>query len=89
MKKLLFVVAVFCAFLLLSSCAPGQSTVKSYGFFYGLIHGFIFPFALIGKLFNSSHGIHAMHNTGFFYWLGFIIGLGGIGGGAFGWSKKK
>lgn len=27
-------------------------------------------------------GIVAEHNTGFTYWLGFIIGLGGLEGGA-------
>lgn len=40
-----------------------------------------FVFALIGKLFGVHCGIYAEHNTGFFYWLGFIIGIGGLGGG--------
>lgn len=64
-----------------TSCAPGGHTSHEYGFFGGIIHGFVFVFALIGKLFGSGYGIYAEHNTGFTYWLGFIIGLGGLGGG--------
>jgi hypothetical protein len=77
---ILATVAVICLFVF-SSCAPGGNTSKEYGFFWGIIHGFIFIFALIGKLFGGHHGLYAVHNTGFFYWLGFIIGLGVIGGG--------
>lgn len=64
-----------------TSCAPGGHTSHEYGFFGGIIHGFVFIFALIGKLFGSGYGIYAEHNTGFTYWLGFIIGIGGLGGG--------
>ncbi len=65
----------------LTSCAPAGYVTHESGFFSGLVHGFVLPFALIGKLFGADVGIYAENNTGFFYWLGFIIGIGGLGGG--------
>lgn len=71
-----------CLFLLsISSCAPAGYTSHESGFFSGLWHGFILIFALIGKLFGADIGIYAENNTGFTYWLGFIIGIGLLGGG--------
>ncbi len=83
MKKqtLCYILIFFFCALNLMSCAPAGHTAASYGFFSGILHGFLFVFALIGKLFGVHCGIYAEHNTGFFYWLGFIIGLGGLGGG--------
>ena len=66
----------------LSSCAPEHYSASRYGFFYGLLHGVVIIFALIGKLIGLDVGIYAQHNTGFTYWLGFIIGIGALGGGA-------
>lgn len=66
----------------MSSCAPKGYTSDEYGFFSGIWHGFCFAFALVGKLFGAKIGLYAENNTGFFYWLGFILGLGGLGGGA-------
>lgn len=67
--------------LTISSCAPKGSTYNEYGFFSGVWHGICFPFALIGKLFSFKIGLYAENNSGFLYWLGFIFGLGGLGGG--------
>jgi len=64
------------------SCAPQGTTEKEYGFLYGLWHGFILLFSVIGKLFNRDIGIHAVHNSGFTYWLGFLIGVLMFGGGS-------
>ena len=64
----------------LSSCAPQGYESQKAGFFSGIWHGFILVFSLIGKLFGADIGIYAEHNTGLFYWLGFIIGIGGFGG---------
>lgn len=66
----------------MSSCAPENRTYDEYGFFSGIWHGFCLPFALIGKLFGADIGIYAQHNSGFFYWVGFLLGIGGLGGGA-------
>ena len=70
----------FCIATLIS-CAPLGYTKHSAGFFDGLLHGIIIVFSVIGKLIGKNIGIYAEHNTGFTYWLGFIIGLGILGGG--------
>ena len=65
----------------LSACAPEGYSSHEYGFFGGIWHGFIWMFALICKIFGFDAGIYADHNTGFTYWLGFLIGIGALGGG--------
>jgi len=65
----------------LTSCAPSGYESGEAGFISGLWHGFIIVFSILGKLFGFDIGIYALNNTGFFYWLGFIIGIGGFGGG--------
>lgn len=83
MKKTNYIIGAFLIFILfnLTSCAPEGGTYKEYGFFSGILHGFVMIFAVIGKMFGSDVGLYARNNTGFFYWLGFLIGLGVIGGG--------
>lgn len=66
----------------LSSCAPNHYESHESGFFSGIWHGMIIIFSLIGKLFGFNIGIYAEHNTGFSYWLGFILGIGVFGGGS-------
>ena len=69
----------------LLSCAPSGYVPTEAGFFSGLWHGIIILFSLIGKFFGADIGIYAEHNTGFTYWLGFIMGVCGYGtGGLFG-----
>ena len=62
-----------------------------YGFFSGILHGILFPFALVAKLlswlcslFGGSLFEHVTiigrPNTGFFYYFGFVLGLGAISG---------
>jgi hypothetical protein len=75
--------------LSLTSCTPEQLTEKEYGFFSGLWHGFIFIFSLIGKMFGAKVGLYALHNTGFFYYLGFLFGLGVLGGGGGAASRRN
>lgn len=87
-NKTLVLVIIVCLFTL-ASCAPAGHTREEYGFISGIVHGFIFIFALIGKLFGWEHGLYAANNTGFFYWLGFIIGLGLIGGGGGAASRRS
>jgi hypothetical protein len=65
----------------LTSCAPQGYESHESGFFSGLWHGFIAGFSLIGKLFGADIGVYAEHNTGLTYWLGFILGIVGLGGG--------
>jgi hypothetical protein len=80
-NKIINSLIILIVLLTVTSCAPKGGTETEYGFFSGLIHGIIFAFSLIGKLFGADIGLYAEHNSGFFYWLGFIIGIGGLGGG--------
>lgn len=45
------------------------------GFWRGLWHGFIAPFAFIASLFKENVGIYEGHNNGKWYNFGFILGL--------------
>ena len=80
-KKMIIGLLLIFTLTSLISCAPDVYTPQKYGFFSGIWHGLIWIFALIGKLFGADVGLYAENNTGFTYWLGFILGLSGLGGG--------
>lgn len=63
--------------LLLSACAsqPIPEAYNPPGFFSGLWHGLIVPFALIGHIFDDSVRIYAFPNSGGWYDIGFVIGI--------------
>jgi len=82
-KKIAILIFFVIIMASLTSCAPSGFVEREAGFFSGLWHGIILIFSLIGKLFGGNIGICAEHNTGFTYWLGFIIGFCGYGGGGF------
>lgn len=44
------------------------------GFFSGILHGILAPFALLGSIFMDIR-IYAFPNSGWWYDLGFIIGI--------------
>ena len=83
--------------LLLNGCAQhytGATYSEPYGFFSGILHGFVFPFALIANIISwvlSIFGIYVFTdiqfvgrpNTGFlFYYIGYFFGLSAwVGGG--------
>lgn len=86
---------LFITLLLLSGCAKHytfEAYSDPYGFFSGIWHGFIFPYALIANLVSwalSLFGISFLAdvqiigrpNTGFFfYYIGFFLGLSSYGG---------
>lgn len=74
----------------LTSCVPQEYAPKESGFFSGIWHGMIIVCSLIGKLFGADVGIYAQHNSGTFYWLGFIIGVVGFnGGGGFAARRRR
>lgn len=88
----LFLVAVFMfpspTLAWLQSYEIGPTRV--YGFWRGLMHGFIAPFAVIAQLFDNKIVLYSPINSGFFYNLGFMLGLSCIiGGGAKGSCKSK
>lgn len=77
------------ASLLLAGCAAhytAESVADPYGFFSGIWHGLVFPFALLANLiswlasligisFLDSIQIIGRPNTGFWYYTGFVLGL--------------
>lgn len=79
----------------LSGCAQhytGATFSDPYGFFSGIWHGFVFPYAVIANLlswflhifgveFLSDIQIIGRPNSGiFFYYIGFFLGLSSYGG---------
>ena len=75
---------IFICVVLLSSCANREIVDKcltghTYGFWGGLLHGFIAPFDLIGMLFRSDVTFFAQNNNGAWYAFGFLLGSGGWG----------
>ena len=80
--------------LLLSACAnqigAGVSEAAgSPGFLWGLWHGFIFPWAWIGSLFDGDIAVYAVPNRGWTYDAGFFLGITVLGGGSFFGSRRS
>lgn len=71
--------------LFIISCAyqPSPIAYNPPGFFMGLFHGITIIISFIGSIFMDIR-IYAFPNSGFFYDLGYLIGVGivfaGIGG---------
>lgn len=76
------VISLLLVLLIITSCAPSGYTESEYGFFGGIWHGICIPFTIIGKIFGADIGLSAANNSGTFYWIGMLIGIGGLGGGA-------
>jgi|ERR1035437_2688498 hypothetical protein len=82
-KTILLTLAFFLLSLLLTSCAD-VSQIKNYlpeehtyGFWGGLWHGIIAPFAFIGELlFPDDIAVYAHNNNGRWYDFGFLLGIG-------------
>lgn len=84
------------ALLLLGGCAKHYTPEvysDPYGFFSGIWHGFVFPLALITNIiswclsllgvdFFADIQIIGRPNTGFFYYIGFILGWAPFVGGS-------
>ena len=85
MKKLIL---IFICALLLSSCADVQPQVvkclegHEYGFWGGLWHGIIAPFAWVGSWFSDDIAVWAVNNNGGWYTFGFLFGVGALIGGS-------
>ena len=59
------------------------------GFWWGLWHGFIFPWSWIGSLFSPDIAVYAVPNSGAWYDFGFFLGITVLGGGSFFGSKRR
>jgi len=71
--------------LTLTGCFPGgerYTAADPAGFFTGIWHGWIAPLSLIAGIFSDNVTLYEIHNTGWWYDLGFymavISGFGGI-----------
>ena len=85
MKRQTLLIALCTVFLIIgmSSCAPSGHTA-TYGIIGGFCHGFLIVFEVIAKLIGQPYGLYAANNDGAPYWIGYIIGLLGFGGGGIG-----
>ena len=69
------------AAVVLSGCAgqPPPPGTELPGFWWGLVHGIIAPFALIAEIFTDVR-IYEFPNKGGWYDLGFMLGVSSWGG---------
>jgi hypothetical protein len=84
-RIMLIAFIIIAAVLLFSSCADVShikqclpETEHTYGFWGGLWHGLIAPFAFIGELFSDNIAVYAHNNNGGWYDFGFVLGIGGF-----------
>ena len=82
-NKLLILLALCTIVLMASGCADSEQVSEclvghKYGFFSGIWHGIISPFALIGGMFSSDIAVWAPNNSGWWYSFGFLLGIGGF-----------
>jgi hypothetical protein len=71
--------------LALAACASQPAAAAASGapgFWWGLLHGWIAPFALVGHIFDHDIRVYAFPNSGGWYDFGFLLGVGMLGGGA-------
>ncbi len=92
-------IAIGLAMLLVAGCAAGPNPMAGEalpngnvaGFWHGLWHGLILFFTFIISLFNGNVGIYEVHNNGWPYNLGYLLGVaicfGGSGSGSRGTRK--
>jgi hypothetical protein len=93
MNRAVRTAAVTGLLLLLAACAHQVPDAVEHGretpgFWWGLWHGFIFPWAWIGSLFSKDIAVYAVPNTGGWYDFGYFLGITVFGGGSFFGSKK-
>jgi len=88
------IVGILLLTVLLSGCANCEIVTTclkghTYGFWGGLLHGFIAPIDLVISLWRHDITVYAQNNNGAWYAFGFLIGSGGWGFlGGRGASKK-
>jgi hypothetical protein len=90
MKKVIVGVLILILFIGCADVTPIEECIVNtpYGFWGGLWHGMIAPFAWIGSLFSDDIAIYAVNNNGGWYDFGFILGIGALTGGSTSSSKR-
>jgi len=89
LNKTTLVLIVAGVLLAITGCAAGPNTAAHVpdasgqvaGFWLGLWHGIIAPVTFVISLFTDSINCYDVHNNGWPYNLGFVIGIGCLGGG--------
>ena len=98
MKKAWILGLCFVFIFVLANCVGGPNDLektpdqkgKVSGFWKGLWHGLISPITFIISIFTKSVRLYEVHNSGFWYNLGFVLGAGILlHGGFFGARAKK
>ena len=97
MKNLFFALLISLMVLGIAGCTAGPNEMvnspdeegKVAGFWQGLWHGIISPFAFLISLFSDTVHVYEVHNNGGWYNFGFLLGasiiFGGTGGGSAKW----
>jgi len=89
---------ILLAVVILAGCAAGPNPANGAandhnvlaGFWLGLWHGFIAPFAFVASLFKHNLSIYEAHNNGAWYNFGYLFGLACFfGGSGHGSARKK
>jgi hypothetical protein len=82
----------------LAGCAPGPNPLAEQattgqaaaGFWLGLWHGFIVWVTFVWSLFDPAVSVYEVHNAGWSYDLGFVIGAACLhGGGGAGACRRR
>lgn len=91
-KKLILLAVIAVTMLALTGCIPGDgrnTTDELAGFFWGIWHGWIAPISLIIGIFKDHIRVYEVHNTGWWYDVGFYMAvISGFGGISFTRRKK-
>lgn len=83
-KYVFLLLLLFITVFTLTGCVPGDghnNAEHPAGFFWGVWHGWIAPVSLIIGIFKPDITIYEVHNSGWWYDLGFYIAvISGFGG---------
>jgi len=89
-------VALVLVATLLAACAPGANPLAHTaangppaGFFLGLWHGIIIWVTFFVSLFDPAVSVYEVHNSGWAYNLGFVIGAACLHGGGGAAAKRR
>lgn len=77
----LTIIVAFAALTMLAGCgSPNEFSGNGPGFWIGLFDGWTAVLCFLGNLLGlGDWGVYEIHNSGAWYDLGFLIGLGGLG----------
>ncbi len=98
MKTVSILGLLFIIMFVFSSCAPGPNDLektpnnegKTAGFLKGIWHGLIAPITFIISVFTKEVRFYEVHNNGFWYNFGFVLGAGlFFSGGILGKNKGR